>query len=347
MDSEGNSFKPILSYAKEVGKATGLVTTCRVTHATPAGFAANVPKRGMEDDIARQYLEREIDVILGGGVEHFRQKLENGAILDLLPQFQEKGYELVRDVHELTAYTGRGGLLGLFTESHIPYALDRKHDQAHKDVPGLAQMFRAALARLDQAKDGFVLQVEAGRVDHAGHANDAGTILHEQLEFDECIPIALDYIDSHPDTLLVITTDHGTGGCQLDGAGPGYLGSAAALDGINGFKHSFEWLRLHLLEAGQFDATLVKRAFGIDATPEQAAIVQAAIDAKAKYLSGSFIKAFGPQFKELTAVGWTSRNHTSECVDLFAFGPGAQSLPGFIENKEIFNLMTDALGIRT
>ena len=84
-------------------------------------------------------------------------------------------------------------------------------------------MFSAALNQLNGMKEGFVLQVEGGRVDHAGHGNDAGGILHEFLEFDACIPIALEFIESHPDTMLVVTTDHGTGGCQLDGAGSAYI----------------------------------------------------------------------------------------------------------------------------
>ncbi|MGZ0655866.1 alkaline phosphatase [Coraliomargarita sp. W4R72] len=342
----GKSLKPILSYAKEAGKATGLVTTCRVTHATPAGFAANALSRNMEDEIAQQYFEREIDVILGGGAKHFTQKQEDGSAVEYIPRFVDKGYTYVKNGTELAAASrGRGPLIGLFEDSHIPYAIDRKNQSPRKDMPGLTDMFRAALARLDQAKDGFVLQLEGGRVDHAGHGNDAGAILHEFLEFDECIPIALEYIDAHPDTMLVITTDHGTGGCQLNGAGAGYVDSGPALERINQLKFSFEWLHIRLMAAKKFDPKYVKMAFGIDATDEQAAIVQRAIDAEVKYLSGSFVEAFGKQLKEMTAVGWTSGNHTSECVELFAFGPGAETIPSFVKNYEMFGVMTSALGI--
>jgi alkaline phosphatase len=346
---EGISRKPILSYAKEAGKATGLVTTCRITHATPAGFATNVPSRNMEDEIAQQYLEREVDVLLGGGARHFSQKQEDGSVVDYLPRFKEKGYQVVANASELSAVKGGSGpLLGLFAQSHIPYMIDRESETAsayYKEMPGLADMFREALARLDRAENGFVLQVEGGRVDHAGHGNDAGAILHEFLEFDACLPIALEYIDAHPDTMLVITTDHGTGGCQLNGAGSGYSDSGPALDRINQVAHSFEWLHVQMMKKKQFDALAVEKAFGIEATPTQAAIVQRAIDADAQYLSGAFIEAFGAQIKEMTAVGWTSGNHTSECVELFAFGPGAQAIPPFVKNYELFGIMTSALGI--
>jgi alkaline phosphatase len=344
----GESLKPILSYAKEAGKATGLVTTCRVTHATPAGFAANVAARNMENEIAQQYLEREIDVILGGGARYFMQKQDDGSVVDYIARFKNKGYTYVKNRTELAqAGAGQGPLIGLFDQSHLPYAMDRQNQSPNQDIPGLADMFRAALARLDQAKDGFVLQVEGGRVDHAGHANDAAAILHEFLEFDACIPIALEYIDSHPETLLVITTDHGTGGCQLNGAGAAYSDSGPALERINQLKYSFEWLHARLMAATKFDPKYVKMAFGIDATEKQAAIVQRAMDGKAQYLSDSFIKAFGSQIETMTAVGWTSGNHTSECVELFAFGPGAETVPAFVKNYEMFGIMTQALGIQT
>jgi alkaline phosphatase len=345
IDPSGKSLKPILSYAKEAGKATGLVTSCRITHATPAGFSTNVPKRGMEDVIAQQYLEREIDVLLGGGARHFLQKQEDGSVIDYIPQFKAKGYQIVKNASELSAIRGGGPLLGLFSQSHLPYAIDRQNDRAYKDVPSLVDMFSAALTQLDDAKDGFVLQVEGGRVDHAGHGNDPGGILHEFLEFDACIPIALEFIESHPDTMLVVTTDHGTGGCQLDGAGSAYLDSGPALDRINQLRHSFEWLQQGFEAKGKFDPVLLKTALGIEPTDAQAAIVQAALDSEAQYLSGALNQAFGKQLNKLTAVGWTSDKHTSECVELFAFGPGSEAIPAMIKNYEIFAILTNALGI--
>jgi len=346
MDAAGNKLKPILSYAKEAGKATGLVSTCRITHATPAGFATNVPLRDMEDEIAQQYLAHEIDVLLGGGARHFVQKQADSSQIDYIPRFKEKGYQVVTDASALAAANGDGRLLGLFSQSHIPYAIDRKHDRSLKEVPGLAEMFRAALARLDRTPDGFFLQVEGGRIDHAGHGNDPGAILHEFLEFDECIPIALEYIDAHPDTMLIVTTDHGTGGCQLNGAGKSYNDSGPALERINDLRRSFEWLQQRFAATGQFSPEPVKIALGIDATEEQAAIVQAALDAEARYLSGALNEAFGTQLKEQTAVGWSSNQHTAECVDFFAFGPGSQAVPPFFKNYQLFGIMASALGFK-
>ncbi|TVP80079.1 MAG: hypothetical protein EA353_04685 [Puniceicoccaceae bacterium] len=344
-DVQGQALKPILSYAKEAGKRTGLVSTCRITHATPAGFATNAKNRWMEDLIARQYLERGVDVLLGGGTRHFTQEQEDGSVVDYLARFQEQGYALATDRESLKAAAHNERLLGLFSQSHVPFALDRKNDQSYAKTPGLAEMFEASLTSLSGAENGFFLQVEAGRVDHAGHANDAGAILHEYLEFDDCIPIALDYIEKHPDTLLIVTTDHGTGGCQLDGQGESYLGSGPALDRINRLKYSFEWLETRFRATGQFNASDVTLATGIQPTAEQAAIVQKGLDDGMMYLSIALIEAFGRQLNELTAVGWSSSEHTAECADLFAFGPGAHRVPGYMKNSELFGIMMQAMGI--
>ena len=118
------------------------------------------------------------------------------------------------------------------------------------------------------------------------------------------------------------------------------------MDRINQLRHSFEWLQQGFEATGKFDPVLLKTALGIDPTDTQAAIVQAALDAQVVYLSGALNQAFGKQLKELTAVGWTSDKHTSECVELFAFGPGSEAIPPLIKNYEIFGILTKALGIK-
>ena len=368
VDPDGKPLKPILSYAKAAGKKTGLVSTCRITHATPAGFTVSVPQRGMENAIARQYLEREVDLLLGGGARHFIQQQKDGSVVDLLAQFKAKGYQISRNRTELLQAKKSQRLLGLFSESHMPYAIDRKNDRALSSIPDLPEMFQTALTHLDDSRDGFFLQVEGGRVDHAGHANDAGAILHEYLEFDRCIPIALDYIEAHPETLLIVTTDHGTGGCQLDGQGKSYNGTGLALERIDQITHSFEWLQKTFTKTGRFDPAVFASATGIQPpreqtasmqkaldggvqytdpqpTSEQTAMMQKALDSGVKYLSNTIHEAFGQELNEITSVGWSSRKHTAECCDLLAFGPGSQPIPPFIHNNELFGHMLAAMGL--
>lgn len=342
VDADGKHHEPLYTRAKQAGKRTGLISTCRVSHATPAGFAANVLNRGQEDAIVAQYLDRGVDLILGGGARHF----DRGES-DYFTKFGEAGYQIARYSDQLDRLPADGRpVLGIFSESHVPYAIDRKNDRSLAKVPGLPAMFRSGLKHLEGAEEGFLLQVEAGRVDHAGHANDPGAILHEQLEFDACIPIALEFIEKHPDTLLIVTTDHGTGGCQLDGLGSRYVESGPALERINQFRYSFEWLEKRFRATGEFNPVPFTLATGITPSPEQAAAIQAAIsDPKMNYLSSKIARIFADELASISSVGWSSNNHTAENVELLALGPGAGSVPAFMPNNELFGIMTDALKI--
>ncbi|MEO0510480.1 MAG: alkaline phosphatase [Verrucomicrobiota bacterium] len=344
---DGTELEPIFVRAKKAGKLAGLVSTCRISHATPAGFAANVAHRDDEHTIVGQYLDRGIDLLMGGGASKFLETRDDGSEVDYFAKFAKSGYTIARDKKKLKALSGsRLPLLGVFSDSHVPYALDRKNDASFADVPSLKEMFEAALKQLEDAPEGFVLQVEGGRVDHAGHANDPGAILHEYLEFDTCIPVALDFIEKHPDTLLIVTTDHGTGGCQLDGLGSGYNDSGPALDRINQYKQSFEWLAKRFRSNGSFNAGDFSMATGIVPTKKQEKIVQGMIkDPELKYLNSEMTKVFASELTAISATGWSSNNHTAENVELLAFGPGSTLLPGFIKNYELHGMMTKALGI--
>src|SRR5690606_13249345 len=143
------------------------VTTTRITHATPAAFIANVPDRGREDDVARQMLERGVDVALGGGARHFAPERLAA----------QRGLRVVRTRDELLGLDAAPGpVLGLFARSHMPYTLDRSESE-----PTLAEMARAALERLERHGGGFIVQIEGGRVDQAAHNNDAGAMVADQL----------------------------------------------------------------------------------------------------------------------------------------------------------------------
>ncbi|PXA04295.1 hypothetical protein DDZ13_07110 [Coraliomargarita sinensis] len=344
---DGESLTPLFVRAKRAGKRTGLVTTCTVSHATPAGFAANAANRSDQEAIVAQYLDREIDLLMGGGSKFFTQVEEGGKQVDYFNAFADAGYGVARNREQLKKQAKIDKkLLGIFAEGHMPYAIDRKNDTSLADTPGLAAMFKAALTNLEGSPSGFALQVEAGRVDHAGHANDPGAILHELLEFDNCIPIALDFIEKHPDTMLIVTTDHGTGGCQLDGSGRGYRDSGPALDRINQFKYSFEWLEERFRSAGEFNPDLFREATGITPAEKQSADIQAAIDnPRVNYLNSRMTRAFDDELKKICSVGWTSNNHTSENVDLFLMGAGPEQLPGYIRNNELHGIMVDTLQI--
>ncbi|HQZ28241.1 MAG: alkaline phosphatase [Verrucomicrobiales bacterium] len=337
---DGRPLPTLHEKLQKVGKRTGLVTTATITHATPAGFAATSKDRGKEPDIAEQYLDRKVDVLLGGGIKNFSD--------DLRKKYSSAGYGFVGDRKALQKVGGEAGtpLLGLFSDGHMPFELDRLNDpKLDLSVPRLAEMTGAALRQLDGSPEGFFLLVEGARIDHAGHANDAAASIHDQLAFDDAIGVALDYIDKHPDTLLVITTDHGCGGIQMNGVkgnpdeqfGPGsYAGSNSYFDRLQGFRHSFEWMKADGVAAlsGPKLAAAFEKYTGLKLTEDQTKLAQGLKD------------RVGAVVFEHTGVGWTSQNHTGELVEFCAFGPGSKRFPAFMQNREVHGILLDILDVK-
>lgn len=336
---DGTRAETLHQKMQKSGRKTGLVTTATVTHATPAGFAVNLESRGEESAVAAQYLERRVDLLLGGGRKFFSA--------DLKKAYAAAGYELVESKKALGALSGSGDkpLLGLFDEGHLPYSIDHRNVPAlEAAVPTLAEMTRTALARLAPSPGGFFLLVEGARIDHAGHANDAAASIHDQIAFDEAIGAALTFIDSHPDTLLVITTDHGCGGIQMNGVNgkkdqkfaPGiYNASNHCFDRLRGFKRSLEWMKQNGVS-------------GLSGPPLGAALAEhtgLTLSADEIKAAQGLKTAVEDIYQNHTGVGWTSGNHTGELVEFCALGPGSQRFPAFMRNCDEHALILQALDL--
>ncbi|MEM4475711.1 MAG: alkaline phosphatase [Desulfurococcaceae archaeon] len=193
----------ILELAKKLNMSTGLVTTTRVTHATPAAFAAHVLHRDMESAIATQLIENEVDVILGGGKTYFPQ--------DLLEAAEQKGYTILFSRSELmNASINATKLLGLFDDSHLPYVPQRP-----PHIPSLLEMTIKAVEILERNPCGFFLMIEGGRIDHAAHDNKLDLVVAETREFDDVVGFTLLYAMGREDTLIVVIGDHETGGLTI------------------------------------------------------------------------------------------------------------------------------------
>ncbi len=235
LDREGNSVRSCLEDARDSGRMTALVTTTRLTHATPASFVAHVASRDDELTIARQMISSGVDVLLGGGSKYFLGGLGGQS---LGAEISAEGYQLVRTASELRAAPTEGRLLGLFAASDLPYRVDRDGDLGEpQQVPGLPQLTESALDRLDPQR-GFFLMIEGGRIDHAGHQNDVGAMYGELQEFDATIELLLDYVDQHSDVALIITADHETGGLSLTYRAGGVTPTVTDLQGIAAAKFS-------------------------------------------------------------------------------------------------------------
>ncbi|XP_017050815.1 alkaline phosphatase, tissue-nonspecific isozyme [Drosophila ficusphila] len=211
--ASGERVDSVIQWAQRAGKATGVVTTTRLTDASPAGAYAHVRRRGEELEIARQLVEEEpgrsLEVILGGGFGKFAGERRDGK--DLLAQWRQSNPKgcLSRSLKELRNCSGATGkLLGLFSDNHMSY-----HLAASKDQPRLSEMAVAAIEKLERKSQesgdgsGYFVFIEGGRIDHGHHETRVGYALDEMLELDAAVEAVLKMIDPR-ETLVVFTADH-------------------------------------------------------------------------------------------------------------------------------------------
>lgn len=317
MDSKDRPVKSMLVSAKEKGQTVGLVSNTRITHATPAAFAAHVKLRWMEPAIARHYLEKEVEVLLGGGRRNFSD--------DLLAGYREKGYTVVQTREELA--NAEGKVLGLFAKSHLPFVLDREEE------PSLSEMFVRALKLVSGDPDGFFLMAEGGRIDHGGHMNDAPSIVQELIEFDRVVAFAVEYAQKRGDTLVVVTADHATGGVTVTEK---MMSRRGHFDRVTASVSRIE----SLWEKGK-GAALLKQYAGIDSvSPEDLQNINEASNAKERALwIGRLVSracgvAFIPMPIRLTEPKVTN-GHDGGMVPVYAYGPGAENFSGTMDNTEL------------
>ena len=342
---DGEVYEPLLVTAKKLGKATGLVTTATVTHATPAGFAANVSRRWHENGIAVQYIEREIDLLLGGGRNHFDPSHRNDE-RDLLGESVEAGYKLVTNRSELQSAAANGAtqMLGLFADGHIPYELDRIHDdKLAATVPSLADMTRAGLRVLNQNPNGFVVQIEGARVDHAAHSNDVGGLVFDQLAFDDAVGEAVEFAEAAGDTLVIVTTDHGNGNPGLNS---GWQGGRYRFEVLSRFVGTHDAIFSRIDEESSLGTIweVIGEVTKADVTRERAKLLQDALQGRYEapyHRSSTPGVLLGQILANETDIGWAGRRHTSDHVELAALGPGSDGIRAFMKNTDVYDLMVN------
>lgn len=354
---DGTELTPIAAVSRDTGRRVGLVTTTTVTHATPAGFAAVQRNRGSEDEIAVQYL-RQVDVVLGGGRQFFESTTRKDK-RDLVGEYRQAGFSAVLSRDELLRIQAAAGgsrkLLGLFSAGMVPFTLDRNHSpELQRSVPTLAEMAEAALGTLESAPKGFLLQVEGGRVDHAAHSNDAASQMWEQLAFDDAIGVVLKFAGRHPETLIVITADHGNSNPAIGGKWADWNGASNGFQALASAKSSYSRVIPKLSGKEKPDAALVqelaREAFGFEFSSDEVEAVRSAaagvkklcVNARLDKMAGILGQAVGNH----TGVGWVSTDHTSDYVLLTALGPGRERFAGQIRNTRCFENMVDLMGAK-
>lgn len=196
-------LKNVMEYAREKGKSTGVAVVCALTHATPAGFIVHVSSRKMDTEIAEQIAASDIDVLFGGGLDHF-----NPTNNPSLPELQKK-MAVALTAEEFRKIGTQEKAAALLYPVHPPYVAER--------TVSLKEMTQKALEILSQDKDGFLLMVEGSQIDWASHKNDGTNVVSEVVDFDDAVGAGLNFAAKNGETLVIITADHETGGFAVLG----------------------------------------------------------------------------------------------------------------------------------
>ncbi|ULM96791.1 alkaline phosphatase [Peribacillus frigoritolerans] len=333
VDNDKSEVKTVLEAAKEKGKATGLVATSEITHATPASFGAHDENRKNMNSIADDYYnelikgKHKIDVLLGGGKSNFVRPDVN-----LAKAFEKDGYSFVTDKNQMLKDKNEQ-VLGLFASEGLPKMIDRP-----SETPSLADMTSSAIQRLNKDKDGFFLMVEGSQVDWAGHDNDIVGAMSEMEDFEKAYKAAMEFAKKDKHTLVVATADHSTGGFSIGAKGIyNWYGEP-----IKAAKRTPDFMADAIVKGADVEKTLkqyinqnvVKLTDGEIKTVTEAA--------KSKNVT-NVDNAIESIFDNRTNTAWTTGGHTGEDVPVYAYGPYKDRFAGQVDNtdqaKIIFELL--------
>ncbi len=348
LDYEKRPVDTLLERALQHGKAIGVVTDTYVTDATPAAFTAHVESRRQREEIARQQLALGPQVILGGGLKYFNK----GENKELLRQAQAQGYQVVQNKKQLAKITS-GKVLGLFADEALPMAVELHQ---YPKVPSLITMAQKAISLLEPAENGFIVMIEAGKIDWAAHGNDPGATWAEMKQFDQLIAYLTQYVQAHPDTLLYINADHDTG---LGGFAYRHVGKENAAkrtaqgevlygkDTDYGSFRTYELFdkqtrSLYLLEEELKNLPVEKR------TP---ALIQKKLSQALGYdiditqfENLEDVPGIFRQLNDLRAISYATKNHSAAPLLSLAYGADAEQFGGVYHNTDILPRLMRVLG---
>lgn len=354
---DGTKVTTLLEQARDHGMKTGIITSTRLTHATPASFISKNPDRDDENAIAEEFVASGVDYMAGGGYRHFINKAsglksKRRDDKDLVTALTKAGYTTFiseKSTQNFMHYQPKAGekVFGAFSASHLPYSLDEASKQA---TPSLAQLVDKgiSLLSLEGNKKGFFMMVEGGRIDHAGHAHDVAANIDDTLAMDDAVKTALNFYQKHPkETLIVVAADHETGGMGL-GFGKNYY---LKLDQLAKVKQSIEdkTQKIYTGDRAAFYTTIGQQ-FGLtDLSANEKKIIEQALDvADKKDLTpdenqcGEYDPAaigVAHVISQRANIYWTTYAHTGVQVPLSAIGVEAQQFGGFKDNTEVAKTM--------
>lgn len=330
VDHDHNSLYTLMESATRKGKKTGLVVTSQMTHATPASFYAHQKNREEYPQIADQIVDNRInnkpvmDLLLGGG--------QNDLIRDdrnILKELELLGYQTETEFSQLNQLSSLPAI-GVFHPVAFPSAID-------SDNQRLADMTGQALNLLSASEDGFVLLIEGSQIDWCGHANDIACAMAEMQDFANALELVVEYTKNNPDTLVMVTADHETGGMSL-GANSQYQWFPNIIAQVH---NSSKTISKSLASAKNVPVDIAKAwQKHVDFVLEKSELVAfTQIKSNKALTAEQQLNQLDKQIKNIintrSHTGWTSGGHTALDVPVLAYGESADIFNGFQNNTDI------------
>ena len=317
---DGKKLTTILEACKQKGMSAGLITTVMIDHATPACFGAHVKHRRDFKLIAPQYLENQIEVLLGGGRNAFSP--------ELLEKFRHAGYYIANDRKDLLQMkSGKNEkILGLFAHKAMDYEIDRNPELE----PSLAEMTTTALRVLEKNPKGFFLMVEGGKIDWANHGNDAIGSIYDTIALDAAVQVAVDFLRTHPQTLIIVVNDHETGGMAI--------GEKINPQAIATVKASVEKL-VQLIKKNKKNIDEICRKYaGIaQLTPQEKHLIVEEAEGRLRFKDewGYGRSVIANILNRRIGIQFATGSHSGTPVVVAAHGAGSKIFDGFYHQTEI------------
>ena len=352
---EGGTPPTLMRVAKDKGKKIGLLSTAPIYDASPAAFSVHAKSRRDNEFIVNQYLELAPDVLMGGGSNYFLPtsfaggKREDGK--NVIEAFQAKGYQYINKPEQLNQIKS-SKLLGLFADEDLDYEIDRNT----QETPALSTMVSAALQVLNQdakksKNKGFVLFAENENTDSAGHQNDVAALMRDLWAFDDAVKVALEFQKQNPETLVIVTGDHETGGFSPT-YGRKNLGPSGNANYLNVKIEQLKEIERYRMSLNEFSKQFKAKAQQTSSTSELNAYLntllednfpglvmdndlrekilnQGQLNPNSNYLPSNILAL---AIARQTGFYWGSSGHTPAPITVAAIGPGAQIFKGFNDN---------------
>jgi alkaline phosphatase len=341
VDVNKNKVQSVLQWAKLQGKATGVVVTSQINHATPASYLTHNESRKNYNAIADSYVDDGIkaDLYFGGGWKYFIREDRN-----IVNEFKRAGFYYLDNYQDLKNLPNNKPVLGLFADIGLPWALD------DTDKHRLSTMTKAAVHHLvdyqgssSEQDKGFFMLIEASQIDWAGHVNDVSNAMAEMDDMAKTLEYLEHFVEQNPDTLVIVTADHSTGGLTIGSKGK-YEWQPKKLRSM---KHSPTFIAKQLIK-NEITSTLASDLFNFELSNDDLSLL---IHSKStpilnnhtniyklkntSTLEFSLTLAIKQIIDKHSNTGWTTGGHTAIDVPVFAFGKQSQMFSGQQDNTDI------------